>query len=736
MNIIYHETSKTFHIYNDKISYIMKVLPNNHLGHLYFGKAIKDRDSFDHMLELYPRDMAAYYEASDGTRFSLEHVKQEYPSFGHGDQRLPAYDIKQSNGSRICEFEYDHHTIIQGKPKLKGLPATYVESDEEAMTLIITLKDHLLNMYIDLSYSIYKDLAVLCRNTKFYLEGESVVLDRAMSMCLDLPHANFNLIELTGAWSRERHMHTRPLDHGITAIQSLRGHSSHQFNPFIALTSKECNEFSGEVYGFSFVYSGNFLAQVEVDPYNVSRVTMGIHPHMFSNVMHTGDSFQSPEVVMVYSEKGLNDMSHTYHTLYSTRLARGKYRDQVRPILINNWEGTYFDFNEEKILSMAKTASSLGIELFVLDDGWFGARNHDRAGLGDWYCNYDKLPHGIEGLSREIEKLGMKFGLWFEPESVNKDSDLYRTHPEWTLETPGRKSSPSRNQFLLDFSNPLVINYMKERMDDIIGKSKISYIKWDMNRSMSEVYSACSNANEQGMVYHKFILGVYELYDYLTTKYPDILFESCSSGGARFDPGMLYYAPQAWTSDDTDAIERLKIQYGSSLVYPISSLGAHVSASPNHQLHRHVSIETRANVAYFGTFGYELDINKMTAEEHEIIKQQVAFMKQYRHLFQFGTFYRILSPFENDDTVWMSVAKDLSEAIVGYYRPMSRINAPYMKVKLQGLDPNKLYDVNGSLHYGDELMNYGLSLTDSTSSHNYEKHGDYFSKLFILKEVK
>lgn len=735
MPIQYHKSTQTFHLYNEQVSYIFKVLRNNQLGQLYYGKRVNDREDFDHLFETRQRPMAPCAFEGDLT-FSLEHIKQEYPAYGSGDMRHPAIDILQENGSRIVNFTYQSHEIISGKPQLKDLPATYVENNDEATTLLITLFDEVIDTKIILSYTIYENLAVITRNA--YIENcgnQKLILNQAMSMSLDLPDKDYEMIELTGAWSRERSIKNRKLEHGIQSIYSLRGCSSNNFNPFIALKRNDCTEYDGEVLGFSFVYSGNFLAQVEVDTYNVSRVTMGIHPHTFSWPLNQGESFQTPEVVMVYSDHGLNQMSQTYHELYQKRLARGQYRDQVRPILVNNWEGTYFDFDEEKILNIAKTAQKLGIELFVLDDGWFGKRNNDNAGLGDWYPNLEKLPHGIAGLSKKIVDLGMQFGIWFEPEMVNKDSDLYRAHPEWTFETPNRQTSHGRNQYVLDFSNHEVVDYIYGLMAKVIEESHITYIKWDMNRCMSEVYSSVHNSQDQGKVMHKYILSVYHLYDMLTTNFPEILFESCASGGARFDPAMMYYAPQCWTSDDTDAIERLKIQYGTSMVYPISSMGAHVSATPNHQVFRNTPLKTRADVAYFGTFGYELDLNKLSQDEQEQIIEQVQFMKEYREVIQFGTFYRLKSPFEGNETIWMVVSKDQNTAIVGYYRPLQVVNEGYHRVKLMGLDPDKEYHV--SIHdvtcYGDELMNIGLITSDSSCGENKDGEGDYLSRLYILK---
>lgn len=440
---------------------------------------------------------------------------------------------------------------------------------------------------------------------------------------------------------------------------------------------------------------------------------------------------------MVYTDDGLNGMSQTFHRLYQKRLAHGYWRDRPRPILLNNWEGTYFDFDEQKLLDIAKTAHEQGIELFVLDDGWFGQRNNDRAGLGDWVPNRTRLPDGITGLADRIEALGMKFGLWFEPEMVNKDSDLYRAHPDWAIHTPGRSMSHGRHQYVLDYSRKEVVDYIFESMAKLLREAKISYIKWDMNRCITEAFSAALPADQQGELFHRYILGVYDLYDRLTTAFPQVLFESCASGGGRFDPGILYYAPQGWASDDSDAAERLKIQYGTTMCYPVSSIGAHVSIVPNHQVFRITPLETRGNVACFGTFGYELDINRLTGEELATVREQVKFMKEYREVLQFGTFYRLLSPFEGNYTAWMVVSEDKKTAIVGWYKMLNEVNSSFRRVKLRGLAPEMEYRVNGKwVHAGDELMHVGLLTSDSSAGECREGQKpscDFDSKLFVLQ---
>ncbi len=737
MNIFYHESSGTFHLQNDFISYIIKRLPNGQLGQLYFGKAICDRESFDHLVEMNHRPMTAYvFEGNK--KFSLDHIKQEYPSYGTTDFRHPAVEIVQPNGSRITDFVYVSHTISAGKPKLENLPATYTEQDDEAQTITFLLHDGLLDVDLELNYTLFADKPALARSARFINKGSlDLHLTHAMSLSLDLPDCDYEFVHFSGAWSRERHMKVRKLEMGIQSVESTRGTSSHNHNPFVVLKRPETTEFSGEAIGFSLVYSGNFLAQAEVDTWGTTRLTMGINPFQFDWKLTPGESFQTPEAVMVYSTTGLNGMSQVYHKLYQKRLARGYWRDRPRPILINNWEATYFDFTEDKLVTIAEAAKNDGVELFVLDDGWFGARCNDFAGLGDWVANTDRLARGITGLAERIDALGMKFGLWFEPEMVNMDSDLFRAHPDWRICTPNRRVSHGRNQYVLDYSRKEVVDYIYGMMAKILSEAKVSYIKWDMNRCITEAFSAALPADQQGELFHRYILGVYDLYDRLTTNFPQVLFESCASGGGRFDPGLLYYAPQGWASDDSDAIERLKIQYGTSMCYPISSIGAHVSVVPNHQVFRVTPIATRANVAHFGTFGYELDLNKLTEEERKQVREQIKFMKKYREVIQFGTFYRLISPFDNANfTAWMVVSEDQKTALVGYYKILNEVNGPYHRVKLCGLNPDMQYTVDGDAsHYGDELMNLGLLTTDGAAGEltpEDRKSVDFDSRIFAL----
>ncbi len=746
MAIVFHEQSKTFHLYNAAVSYIFKILPSGHLGQLYYGSAIHDRPDFDRLFEARQRSMSVCY-FDDDTTYSLEHSKQEYATCGTGDMHLPALDARMPDGSRLLDLHYRGHAVAPGKPALPGLPATYVEDGREADTLTVELADELAGVTVTLSYTLFADLPAIARHAEIgYTGRDTLRLDRAMSLCLDLPDMDYEMVELTGSWARERHVVTRPLAHGVQAVYSLRGCSSHQFNPFLALKRPNADEFSGEVYGFSLVYSGNFLAQADVDPYHVTRVTMGIHPQNFSWELKAGERFTTPEAVMVYSDRGLNGMSQTYHRLYRSRLARGRWRDKVRPILVNNWEATYFDFNEEKLLALAAEAKRLGIELFVLDDGWFTNRNSDLGGLGDWEVDTRKLPGGLKGFGEKLNAMGMAFGLWIEPEMVNPGTRLWQEHPDWVLHQPGRRPQPCRHQYVLDYANPAVVDHLYRHFEQLLDGVPVRYIKWDMNRSISDAFSCAAGPDGQGAVLHRYILGVYRLYQQLTDRFPGILFESCASGGGRFDPGMLYYAPQCWTSDDTDAVERLKIQYGTSFVYPVSSMGAHVAAVPNHQLNRVTSLTMRANVALFGAFGYELDLQALTDGEKEQVAQQVAFAKQYRQLLQFGTFWRLKSPFASNEAAWMTVSPDRSRALAAYHRVLQEVNAGFRRLKLAGLDSDAFYRVtplgsggaaDGPVQeaFGDELMHAGLVTSDGSCGENFTGEGDFVSRLYLIEQA-
>lgn len=736
---------KTFHLANGSYSYIFHCLPDGHLGHIWSGKRVHPHEDFSHFHEVYPRPMTSCPQ--EDSWYSREHTACEYGTFGNSDFRDPALEITYPDGSTTSDFRLHSWKIREGKPHLKGLPATYCENGEEAATLECSLVDDKNSLELILTYTIFSGYNVLARSGRLINHGnQPVYIDAMHSLCLDLADHDYEWMQFSGAWGRERHVKNRTIEQGITSIGSRRGHSSHNHNPVVLLKRKNTDENQGEAMGIALVYSGNFLIQAECDSYDRTRLLAGIHPDGFRWKLESKQEFQAPEALLAWTDHGLNDLSQTFHALFQKRLARGYWRDRERPILNNNWEATMFDFDEDRLVEIASQAKECGVELFVLDDGWFGARRNDKAGLGDWAANPDLLPNGIAGLAKRIRNLGMEMGLWFEPEMVNKDSDLYRSHPDWILEVPERTPCHGRNQFVLDFSRKEVVDAIYSMMCAVLDEASLSYIKWDMNRSITDCYSRALPADQQQETAHRYILGVYDLYERLIARYPKILFESCASGGGRFDPGMLYYAPQAWCSDDSDAIERLKIQYGTSYVYPISSIGAHVSEIPNQQVFRNVPLHTRANVACFGTSGYELDLNSLDEQELEQVKKQICFMKENRKLLQFGRFYRLSSPFEGNITAWMVVGEDQKEAIVGWYRTLSHVNQPTTRLRLQGLDPEMRYTIstegNHPYHnrcpYGDELLHMGLITSDGLSGQVFEQdkyYGDFDSRIYRLQAV-
>ena len=724
--ITFNKEQQVFHLCNNQISYLIEVEEHGYLAHLYFGKKINHYSGHYQ----YVRDMRSfgpYPEAADHDTFSLDTVMLEYPGYGFGDFREPAYNFKLKDGSRITDFRYDSFEIVQGKCAIEGLPHLYTNQATEAETLIITLKDDVAQLRLKLNYTIYQDYATVIRSTTLINDSaETVEINQLASQSLDFPNRSFELIHLNGAWGRERQLTREKIEIGTKVLDSKRGSSSHHQNPFVTLVEPTTTEFQGEAYGFCLVYSGNHQTVIEKDNYSQTRVVMGMNPFNFAWQLPAGESFHSPEVVNVYSNQGLNQMSKTYHDLFNNHLIRGEHQLKERPVLINNWEATYFDFDDAKIHGIVDEAQALGIEMFVLDDGWFGERKDDHRSLGDWYEFEGKLEQGLEGIAQYVHDKGMKFGLWFEPEMISKDSDLHRAHPDWVLSVPGRPRSLSRQQHVLDFSRADVRDHIYQQMTAILDRVPIDYIKWDMNRNMTEVYSLLLDPEMQGEVSHRYILGLYEFMEKLTQAYPHILFESCSGGGGRYDAGMLYYMPQTWTSDNTDPIARLKIQYSTSLVYPISTMGAHVSAIPNHQTGRETSLDIRGNVAMSGVLGYELDLTTLSEEEKVLIVKQVDFYKEHRQLLQFGDFVRLKSPYEENEVAWMFVSKDKKEAIVFYFRVLVEASAPYVTLKLAHLDETLEYQIANHVISGDALMNIGMYIDPKL-------HGDYATQAFILK---
>jgi len=730
MNIIFDEATKTFHLQTINTSYIMQIYKNGYLAHLYWGRKIRNTVS-NELLMFKGRGSFSPNPDNADDNLTLDTLPQEFPAYGNTDFRVPAYEVELENGTTVTDFRFDSYKILKGKPALVGLPATYVENEEEAQTLEIVMLDSLIGLKIVLSYTIFDEHDAITRSVRFINEGKSTLkLLRALSMSMDFNKDGYDFLQLSGSWARERHVERTCLNTGNKSIESRRGASGHQQNPFMAILSKDATEEHGEVYGFSLVYSGNFLAQAEVDQYSTTRVSMGINPFGFSWILEPKETFQTPEVVMVYSCEGIGKMSRTYHKLYRTRLCRGQFRDKVRPVLVNNWEATYFDFNAEKIEDIAKAGKELGIELFVLDDGWFGKRDNDRSSLGDWVVDKNKLPKGLDDLANRVNKLGLQFGLWFEPEMISPDSDLYRAHPDWCLHVPNRTRSTARTQLVLDLSRKDVCDYIITSVSNILKNANINYVKWDMNRNMTEIGSDLLPAKMQKETAHRYMLGLYSVMESITTSFPNVLFESCSGGGGRYDPGILFYMPQTWTSDDTDAVERLKIQYGTSIVYPASSMGCHVSAVPNHQVSRNTSLKMRGDVAMAGNFGYELDLTKFSEEEKEQAKEQISEYKELRELIQHGDMYRLLDPFKGNETAWMFVSEDKTEAFISYFKTLAVPNDPVSKLTLRGLNPDFNYKVKGKddLFGGDELMYAGLNIP--------ELNGDYQSVTWRIKAIE
>jgi len=723
--ILFDERNQIFHIKACNTSYIIKIFKNKYLAHLYWGRRLKDSD-FTDALAVSP--FGGTPDPNDKT-YTLDSLMQEYPSYGTSDYRHPAYQIEQEDGSRITHLFFKSFKIYPGKPNLEGLPSTYVEDNNLAQTLEIELYDELIDLSVILYYTAFENYNVITRSAKFINHGKQrLKILRALSMSLDFNTDKFDILHLWGSWARERFIERKPLIHGLQVIESSRGESSHQHNPFVALLSKDANEKNGEVYGFNLVYSGNFAIFVEVDQFNTTRISMGINPFEFTWILEPGESFQTPEVVMVYSENGLGGMSRTFHKLYRKHLCRGYYRDRRRPIILNTWEAVYFNISEERLLELAKEAKDLGIELFVLDDGWFGERNDDTSSLGDWYVNKKKIPSGLDGLGKKLNDMNLKFGIWFEPEMVSPNSELYKKHPDWCIQVKNRTLIQCRNQYVLDITRKDVREEILRMMREILKSAPIEYVKWDMNRPLTEVGSLALPPERQKEVFHRYILSLYEMMDTLTKEFPHVLFEGCSGGGGRFDPGILYFMPQIWTSDDTDAIERLKIQYGTSIVYPPITMSCHVSAVPNHQVGRITPLDTRGYVAMSGSFGYELDLTKLSQEEKEIIKKQIEFYKKIEHIIHHGDFYRLINPFEENACAWIFVTEDKNEAFGLYVQILAEPNPPFKWLKLEGLDPDKKYKIDGTdkVYNGDELMNIGILLP---------RLKDFESFAFLLKAL-
>lgn len=730
MSITFDRATNIFQLNTMTTSYLIGIADGKYVGHIYYGKKLDNCQGGYELLRTEEKPFVPSQNNRDKAGFA-DGFHYEYPTAGVGDYRESCLSVRTWQGHRVCELAYTGYEIFDGKRELPGLPATFETDSAPAKTLEITCEDATLGLKAVLGYSVFEDSDAVVRSARLINEGaEPLYIERALSACLDMDEESFEMLTLTGSWARERHITRCPVTYGKHAASSVRGCSSHQEHPFAALMTPGTTQDAGEVYAMHFVYSGNFLALCQKSQYDSVRMVMGIHPEGFEWVLNPGESFQTPEAVCVYSDQGLGKMTRTLHGLYRGHLIRSKYLHKKRPVLINNWEATYFDFDADKLAEIAKDAKEAGIEMLVMDDGWYGSRNLDEGSLGDWTVNEEKLPGGLPALVERVRAEGLSFGIWFEPEMVSPDSELFRVHPDWAVQIPGRTPTQSRAQYVLDLSRPEVVDYVYGCVAKILRSADISYVKWDMNRQFTDLGSAFLPPERQGELAHRYILGVYELQERLVTEFPDLLLENCASGGGRFDPGMLYYSPQIWCSDDTDAVERLAIQEGTALLYPLSCMGAHVSACPNHIVGRSTPFETRGHVALDGTFGYELDITKLSAEEKEKVKKQIELYHRYDHLVREGVYYRIASWQENHQyDCWEVAAEDGGEAVVTYVQVLARANVRSRKIRLRGLDEKAVYRLEGTEKtFAGQMLMYGGALVEP-------QEGDYVSRVLHFVRV-
>lgn len=690
------EKEKLFKLDTPGTSYVCAVV-EGFLLHVYYGASISD-DDVRYLARIYENPFTPSVNNRDRGSF-LDAAFFEYPTEGVGDGRAGCLRLETEGGHQGCQLSYVNHRIYKGKPAIQGLPSTYGD-ENDCETLEIELKDELTGLVTTLSYSAFEGVDAIIRSVRYENTGKGVLyLRKALSLCLEMDCKDHDLITLYGSWARERHIGRNPIGYGRQEVSSIRGESSHQMHPFMALAGRNTTQTQGEVYGLSFVYSGNFTASAERSQHNSLRCLMGINPVGFGWKLECGGSFNAPETVMVYSGSGIGHMSRIFHKLFRDHLICGacrnnKYKEAPRPILINNWEATYFDFDTDKLIAIAKEAAKSGIEMLVMDDGWFGNRSSDNMALGDWFVNEDKIKGGLKYLVDEVNKAGLKFGIWLEPEMISPDSDLYREHPDWAIAIPGRTATLMRNQYVLDLSRKEIVDEIYSRIKAVLSSANIEYVKWDMNRGLCDIGSYALESDRQGELFHRYMLGVYDMQQRLLDDFPDLLLENCSGGGARFDPGMLYYSPQIWCSDDTDAIERLSIQEGTAMVYPLSTMGAHVSDCPNHAVGRITPFETRGYVALAGTFGYELDITRIPKEDRDRIPGQVEMYHKYNSLVRTGDYYRILSYRENGcNDCWMVVSQDKSHALITYIKVLNHPFSRSVLIKPQGLDPDASYRI-------------------------------------------
>ena len=726
MAITYNEQLEIFKLDTANTSYMIGIVDEEQfVGHIYYGAQIRMQDAA-YLMRTAENPLVPSINNRERCSF-LDTFPMEYPGHGAGDYREGCIRVKTKAGHSVVGLQYESYKILDEKPALEGLPSSFA-GNEACQTLVLTCKDSILDLEVELLYSVFEKEDIITRSVRVINHSaDPIYLTKVYSACVDMDDRDYEWLTLHGSWARERQIERKKLGYGKQSVGSVRGESSHQEHPFIAWMDPDTTQTQGDVYAMHFVYSGNFQAQIEKSQFESIRVTMGINAEDFCWKLKQGECFTAPEVVLTFSSEGMGNMTRNLHDFYRDHMIRSKYTHMKRPILINNWEATYFDFNTEKLLSIAKRASELGIEMLVMDDGWFGHRNDDATSLGDWFVNEEKITGGLKYLVDEVNKLGLKFGIWMEPEMISPDSKLYEQHPDWAIAVPGRTATLSRNQYVLDLSRKEVRDYVFDMISNILHSANIEYVKWDMNRQLSDMGSYELSSDRQGELYHRYVLGVYELQERLITEFPDLLLENCSGGGARFDPGMLYYSPQIWCSDDTDAVERLKIQEGTALMYPLSAMGAHISVCPNHTVGRNTPFETRGNVALAGTFGYELDITKIPQEDQEMIPQQVQMYHKYNDLVREGDYYRIASYRENHEfDCYLVAAKDKKEALVTFVQVIGRPNYHSRCIRLQGLDPKMNYRIEGIDHVygGDLLMNAGLQVENLW--------GDAQSKLYHL----
>ena len=726
MGIIFNETSKTITLHTRHTSYQMKIGNLDYLLHLYYGPSIRDTD-MSYQIMQYDRGFSGNpYESRNERTFSLDAQPQEFSTQQQGDFRTASIEVVNSDGSYSFHGKATGFKITKGKYQLDTLPCVFARETDTADTLEITLTDEITGVSVLLLYSVFEEADIITRAVKVINSGSAPIhLKKIMSVCLDfLNGADFDLVSLPGRYGQERQVERQHMTHHIHTIGSVRGSSSHQQNPFAILCDKDATEDHGRCYGFSLMYSGNFLTEIELDQYDQLRLVMGIHPKQFVYELKPEEIFEGPEVVMAFTEHGFTGLSHLYHDFYRTNLCRSKFIQEVqRPVLINSWEAAFMDFDDVKLLEIAKAAKNMGVDLLVMDDGWFGKRDDDNSGLGDWYVNTDKIKCGLHKLVEQINDLDMKFGIWFEPEMVSEDSDLYRKHPEWAMQIPGRHAVRSRNQMVLDMCRKDVQDYLIENINAILDDANIFYVKWDINRSLTDIWSNELPSERQGEVYHRYILGLYRVMDEIVKAHPDILFEGCSGGGGRYDAAMLHYYPQYWVSDNTHPIDRLKLHYGTSFVYPVCTMGAHISDNG-----KFIPLKTKAVVAMCGTFGYELDATHLSAEEQEICREQSDLFRKYYPIIVKGDYYRLTNPFEPGNlTAWQHVSKDRSESLLSVVVTNLTCNGPQEYIRAKGLDPDAMYQINDGeeIYSGSALMNAGLPIEREVE--------DYSSFQFYLK---